>query len=90
MSVNQTRDPVQLVFRKAAVLGECDRIEPEFSNTQIEFHMDMDRLASIGTEENKAIRSLSKDSWHRPGCLALERGSDVLHLGTASERAVNG
>ncbi len=61
MSVDQTCDPVQLVFRKAAVHGERDRIEPELSDTEIAFHMDMDRLAPIGTEEDKAIGSVSQE-----------------------------
>jgi hypothetical protein len=55
---------VQLVLGKAPIAGKGDWIEPELGNLPIAFHVDVQWLDTIRTEEHKAVRANSQDRGH--------------------------
>jgi hypothetical protein len=50
---------------ETSIFSKRNWIKPELSNLPVSLDMDMNRLTSVGTEENKAIGTNLKNSWHK-------------------------
>lgn len=53
---------IQFVSRKAMIPGQKDRVKPKLGDVPFAFHMNVRRLALIGTKEDKGIRAIFKHS----------------------------
>ena len=62
---NQSRDPAPLVCSKAAISYKRHRLQPELGHGPLPLHMDVRRFPAVGTEENEAVRSLTKYGRHK-------------------------
>ena len=67
---NQSRDPAPLVCSKAAISYKRHRLPPELGHGPLPLHMDVRRFPAVGTEENEAVRSLTKYGRHKAVLLA--------------------
>ena len=67
---NQSRDPAQLVCAKATIGHERHRFQPELGHGPLTLHVDVWRFATVGTEENETVRSLTKYGRHSATFLA--------------------
>jgi hypothetical protein len=63
---NQMTNPVHLMLRKTPIFSERNRGKPELGNLAITLDVDVRRFSLVGTEENKTIRAILKDSRHEP------------------------
>jgi hypothetical protein len=64
--LNYFTNPVQLLWRKAMVSAQCDRLEPELAGHSAPLDVDMHRLITIETIEKETIRAGNiLDRWHR-------------------------
>lgn len=55
----------QFVLFETPIFSERNRVEPEIGNLPIPFNMDVDRFPLIGTEEERTIGTLPKNSRQR-------------------------
>jgi hypothetical protein len=55
---------VQFVLSEPSIDRDRDRIEPEFRDLSIPLDVDVGRLNMVGTEEDEAVGSKSKNRRH--------------------------
>jgi len=61
---DQTFDPVDFMIGETEVLRNLNPFKPELGHMAISFHMDVHRLASIGTEEHEPVGTDCENRWH--------------------------
>ena len=67
---NQSRDPAELVCSKATIGHKRHRFQPELGHVPLTLHVDVRWFPTVGTEENEAIRSITKYGRHSAAFLA--------------------
>jgi hypothetical protein len=65
MFASQSLNFNKLVFRKSAILCPSYGFEPELRDFLISLHVDVGRLAFVGTKEDKTIRPITENCGHR-------------------------
>jgi hypothetical protein len=57
MSFDEFPNDVELLWRKAVILAEVNRLQPKFAKQFIPLNMDMFRLAAIEAVKEESIRA---------------------------------
>src|SRR5260221_4145157 len=73
MLVHDARDSVDLRPSETTATLQPDRIEPEFCDIIVAFHMDVRRLIAIARIEKEPVRANAQDSGHRRGPRSVRR-----------------
>ncbi len=64
MLTDQSFDVVEFWLRESSIGRQLNRVEPKLDDMPIPFHMNMHRLTTIRTEENKTVRAIAQDGRH--------------------------
>ena len=70
MLLHQPHEPTEFVLPEATIGHEHHGIEPELDDRSFPCHMDVRWFSTIGTEENKIVRSIPKHGGHKVVYLA--------------------
>jgi hypothetical protein len=81
MDVDDPPNHIQLSSAKAVIVGESERLEPEFARVVFAFHVNVRRLLTVEThEENPMGARDTFDSWHWEALPPEECGTSGSNL----------
>jgi len=67
---HKPRDTANLVYAKATIGHERNRLQPELGHLPLPLHMDVWRFPVVGAEQNETVRSIMKCGRHTTALLA--------------------
>jgi hypothetical protein len=61
---NQPLNLVYFMIGESEIFGKFNRLQPEFRDVPITFHVDVDGLATIRAEKHETVRTDPENRWH--------------------------